>query len=178
MGKSNKILSRIWLLLFVFPIVTISVYLFIPEEPLPPHTSIDSIFIYKSQRKMLVYAKGKLVKTYSISLGKNPSGAKNFEGDQKTPEGIYLINDKNSQSQFYKNLGISYPNEKDIEKSKKTGKSPGGNIKIHGIRNGFGFIGKLHRYVDWTSGCIAVTNNEIDELYSSVLIGAKIEIIP
>ncbi|MBA9072554.1 murein L,D-transpeptidase YafK [Flavobacterium gossypii] len=127
---------------------------------------------------MKVYSEGVLLKTYRISLGKNPVGHKQFEGDCKTPEGIYSIDGRNPNSTFHKNLGISYPNEKDLEKAKSLGKPAGGDIKIHGLRNGRGYISKFHRWRDWTAGCIAVTDVEIDELYDAVKIGAEIQIYP
>lgn len=160
-------------LLLIFGVV---IYYFYPEAKLPKGKIIDRIEVFKSQRKMLVYSGDQLLKTYKISLGRNPKGHKEFEGDFKTPEGIYEINAKNPNSGYHKNLGVSYPNEKDIEHAKLLGKSPGGHIKIHGIRNGSGFISKFQRWKDWTAGCIAVTNDEVDELYENVKIGAKIEI--
>jgi len=127
---------------------------------------------------MLVYSNGELIKTYKISLGKQPVGAKEFEGDKKTPEGFYFINDKNPNSGYHKNLGISYPDNDDMEYARHLGKPAGGDIKIHGIRNKIGIIGKFHRWFDWTEGCVAVTNEEIDELYEAVKIGTNIEIKP
>lgn len=127
---------------------------------------------------MKVYSEGMLLKTYRISLGKNPVGHKQFEGDCKTPEGIYSIDGRNPNSAFHKNLGISYPNENDLEKAKRLEKPAGGDIKIHGLRNGRGYISKFHRWKDWTAGCIAVTDIEIDELYDAVKIGAEIQIYP
>ena len=103
---------------------------------------------------------------------------KEFKGDEKTPEGIYQINNKNAKSDYHKNLGISYPNKADIKNAKRLGKQTGGDIKIHGIKNKMGFIGKFHRWFNWTQGCIAVTDEEIDELYNSVKIGTKIDIKP
>jgi len=165
--------------LFIFmAILALVVYYFFPTEKLPSTTKIDSLIVLKSERKMDVYSNGKIVKTYAISLGKQPIGAKEFQGDNKTPEGIYYINDKNPNSVCYKNLGISYPNEEDIAKSKKLGKPTGGDIKIHGILNSKGWVGKFHRWVDWTNGCVAVTNSEMEELYNLVPIGTKIEIKP
>ncbi|RRJ92561.1 L,D-transpeptidase family protein [Flavobacterium macacae] len=161
------------LLLLIFGVATYYIY---PEAKLPKGKIIDRIEVLKSQRKMLVYSEGELLKTYTISLGKNPIGHKEFEGDFKTPEGIYEINAKNPNSGYHKNLGVSYPNEKDIAHSKSLGKPTGGDIKIHGIRNGAGSISKFQRWKDWTAGCIAVTNEEMDELYESVKIGATIEI--
>jgi murein L,D-transpeptidase YafK len=141
---------------------------------LPNNTKIDALVVYKSERKLIAFSKGKIIKTYSIALGKSPIGAKQFQGDNKTPEGIYFINGKNTHSVAYKNLGISYPNSNDISNSK--GKPTGGDIKIHGLMNNLWFIGNFHRLIDWTNGCIAVNNFEMDELYNSVKIGTRIEI--
>lgn len=143
-----------------------------------PKDSIDKLIVYKSKHQLLAYTNDTLIKTYKISIGKNPIGDKEFEGDKKTPEGNYTINSKNLNSGWHKNMGISYPNAADIEHAKSLGKPPGGDIKIHALRNGFGFIGKLHRSFDWTNGCIAVTNEEVDELYDAVKIGTVIEIRP
>jgi len=111
---------------------------------------ITKIIVLKSKRELQVFHKNHLLKTYKISLGRQPLGAKHFQGDDKTPEGKYIINDKNPHSNYHLNLGISYPSKKDIEYAKQYGKSPGGAIKIHGLKNGLGFIGKLHRLFDWT----------------------------
>jgi len=145
----------------------------------PLKGKINLIVVNKSKREMLVYDDKKhLLKTYAISLGFTPKGKKELEGDGKTPEGIYYINDKNPKSIAHKNLGISYPNKEDMNNAKRVKKSPGGSIKIHGLMNNWWFIGKLHRYSDWTNGCIAVNNSEIDELYKNVTIGTKIIINP
>ncbi|MDO4881365.1 MAG: L,D-transpeptidase family protein [Capnocytophaga sp.] len=174
MKKIIKILIAIGILSVLGGVV----YNILPEKKLPKDAKIDRIVIEKSKRKMMVYEKGKLLKTYSIALGRNPIGAKEYEGDKKTPEGIYTINDKNPNSGYYKNLGISYPNKENIKHAKKLGKPAGGDIKIHGLRNKGGFIGKFHRFKDWTLGCIAVTNEEMEELYNATPIGTKIEIKP
>jgi murein L,D-transpeptidase YafK len=159
----------------------LGIYYFFPQNTipkLPNNVVIDKILVLKSQRQLQVFAQGKLMATFTISLGKNPIGHKEFEGDNRTPEGIYFINSKNSNSHYHKNLGVSYPNAADIEKAKQLGKSPGGDIKIHGLRNGTGFIGKFHRWHDWTAGCIALTDREIDDLYSHINVGTPIEIKP
>lgn len=127
---------------------------------------------------MRVMQGNEVIKTYRISLGRNPVGHKEIEGDKKTPEGLYFINSKNPGSAYHKNLGLSYPNHADVASAKINGRDPGGEIKIHGIRNGIGFIGKFHTIFDWTAGCIAVTDEEIDELYDHVRIGTPIEILP
>jgi murein L,D-transpeptidase YafK len=139
---------------------------------------IDQIKIIKSERKLFTYSKGKILKTYKIALGKNPIGQKLKEGDGRTPEGVYEIIAKNPKSAYHLSLKISYPNSKQIEEAKKLSINPGGDIMIHGIRNGFGFVGKHHSLFDWTKGCIAVSNKEIEEIYNLVSIGTKVEILP
>ena len=147
--------------------------------------AIDSLLVEKSARTLKVLAKDStngtiyVAKTYHIALGGNPQGHKTQEGDSKTPEGEYLIDSKNPQSRFFLNLGISYPNSADLAQAKARGVSAGGDIKIHGLRNGIGFLGKVS-YVagDWSDGCIAVLNDEIKELYESGKVGTKIMILP
>ncbi len=158
--------------------LSLTLYYFYPEQKLPAGTPIDRLVVFKSKRQLLAYSGGQLIKIYKIALGKQPIGKKECKDDNKTPEGIYIINDKNPNSNFHKNLGISYPKNEDILNSKRKGKPAGGDVKIHGLHNMAGFIGKLHRWVDWTAGCIAVTNDEIDELYNAVKVGTKIEINP
>lgn len=164
------------LLILSIPFLVLTLYYLFPEDRLCAETQIDKLVVLKSKREMLAYSKGQLVKSYRISLGRQPVGRKDFEGDKKTPEGLYFINDKSSSSGYHKNLGTSYPDKDDIDNADRLGKPPGGDIKIHGLRNGLGFIGKFHRWADWTLGCIAVTNREIRELYASVPIGTPIEI--
>lgn len=170
--------SKIISLTLFLTILGLTIYYFYPEDKLPANTQIDKLVVYKSNRQLLAYSNGQLVRTYKISLGRQPIGDKEVEGDKKTPEGLYFINDKNPNSGYHKNLGISYPNKDDIENAKRLGKPAGGDVKIHGLRNKTGFIGKFHRWFDWTLGCIAVTDKEIDELYGSVKIGTVIEIKP
>ncbi len=153
-------------------------FYFQPFKPIDTSVSIDKIVVIKHQRRLDVMSKNRIIKSYKISLGRVPKGHKEHEGDKKTPEGLYTINDKNPNSGYHKNLGISYPNERDKRHADSIGKSPGGLIKIHGIRNGFGWIGWFHLLADWTLGCIAMTNKDIDELYEHVPIGTPIEIKP
>ena len=148
------------------------------DNNLPVNTAVDKLVVLKSERLLNVYSNGRVVKSYMVALGRNPKGDKLHEGDFKTPEGSYYINDKNPNSMYFKNLGISYPNQQDKEQARKIGKPAGGDIKIHGLKNGFGWIGGLHTYSDWTAGCIAVTNEEMEELYTAVKIGTPIEIKP
>ena len=167
--------------LWIVPIIIagFAVWCFYPDKNMPDGVVIDRLVVYKSKRKMHVYSGNKWLKTYAIALGKNPAGHKQCEGDNRTPEGIYTINSRNPNSGYHKNLGISYPNAADIANAAKLGKPAGGDIKIHGLRNGSAaYIGKSHHLKDWTAGCIAVTNTEIDELYKTVKHNAVIEIFP
>ena len=147
-------------------------------QPLPENTPITRLVVMKSKRQMWAYNQDTLVKIYPISLGKSPIGHKQFEGDKKTPEGIYRINERNPNSAYHKNLGISYPNAEVKAYALSQGKSPGGLIKIHGLPNKFPDIGRQHLRKDWTDGCIAVTNEEIDELFNAVVHNAEIDIRP
>ncbi|KGO93430.1 protein erfk [Flavobacterium subsaxonicum WB 4.1-42 = DSM 21790] len=167
----------LWILLLL-P-AALAAYYFYPSAPLPQGSVVDRLVVQKSKRKMEAYANGRLLKTYTIALGKNPEGHKQFEGDNRTPEGSYTINARNPNSGYHKNLGVSYPNESDLAHAQKLGRPAGGEIKIHGLRNGSaGYINKFHHFKDWTAGCIAVTNQEIDELYVAVKLDAIIEILP
>jgi murein L,D-transpeptidase YafK len=138
----------------------------------------DYILVEKAKRLLSLYHKGLIIKQYKIALGFSPIGHKEKEGDGKTPEGKYFIIVKNNKSTFYLSLKLSYPSEEDIIMAKNKNVSPGSNIMIHGIHNGFGWIGKYHTLIDWTKGCIALTNQEIEEIYSSVKVGTIVEIKP
>jgi murein L,D-transpeptidase YafK len=111
-------------------------------------------------------------------LGGNPIGPKERQGDNKTPEGTYVIDARNSDSRFHLSLRISYPNERDKKRAKELGVSPGGDIMIHGIKNGLAWVGDAHAGVDWTKGCIAVTDEEIEEIDKLAPNGTIVEIRP
>lgn len=149
-----------------------------PYIPFDMSEEIDKILVVKHKRKLYLLSGEKVIRTYRIALGHNPKGPKEYQGDMRTPEGQYIINDRNPNSKFYKNLSISYPNINDVEHAKSLGKDPGGQIKIHGLKNGYGWIGRFHLINNWTHGCIAVTNKEINEIYEIVNIGTLIEIVP
>lgn len=145
---------------------------------LPASAIVDSLVVIKHSRTMLVFEHGILLKKYKIALGKQPVGTKHFEGDMRTPEGLYYINGKNAQSAYHKNLGISYPNSSDRLFARKAGKPTGGDIKIHGLRNDQAYLGRFHTITDWTDGCIALSNDEIDELFVHINTGIPIYILP
>lgn len=139
-------------------------------------TGVDSVLVKKSERMMYLLQNGKVVRQYKIALGANPEGHKEQEGDERTPEGTYLLDYKKEDSSFYKAIHISYPNRNDIENAKKKGVNPGGQIMIHGQKNGYGILAWLTQKFDWTGGCIAVTNKEMDEIWSLVEVGLPITI--
>lgn len=139
---------------------------------------IDYVLVNKSEMKMYLLSKGEKMKEYSIALGAKPKGHKQQEGDEKTPEGKYLLDYKKSDSAFYKAIHISYPNEKDKANAKENGVSPGGFIMIHGQKNGLGWLSWISQNFNWTNGCIAVTNEEMDEIWSLINVGTSIEIQP
>jgi len=136
----------------------------------------DKVLIEKKERRLTLMSKGKVLKTYNIALGGNPDGPKERQGDNKTPEGTYVIDSRNRDSRYHLSLHISYPNEKDKKRAKELGVSPGGGIMIHGIKNGFSWVGDYHTEVDWTNGCIAVTDDEIEEIDTLVPNGTIVEI--
>jgi murein L,D-transpeptidase YafK len=148
------------------------------RNPLPAETTVDRIVVQKSARRLSVFRDGKQIKSYRIALGANPVGAKQQEGDMKTPEGMYQIDGRNPQSSFHLALHISYPSVTDEKRARANGISPGCDIMVHGIVNGRGWIGAFHRWKDWTAGCIAVTDEEIEELWRVTPDGTTIEIQP
>ncbi len=147
----------------------------------PPHAQdlkADQVLVLKKERTLTLLSQGKVLQTYKVALGGSPAGGKQQQGDHKTPEGLYILDRRNPNSQFHKSIHISYPNEQDRKKARARGVSPGGDIMIHGLPNGFGRLGAMHRLHDWTDGCIAVTDREIDEIWNLVPDGTPIEIRP
>ncbi|MFK7876917.1 MAG: murein L,D-transpeptidase family protein [Paracoccaceae bacterium] len=137
--------------------------------------AVTGIVVNKGDRDMFLLHNGKVLKSYKIDLGFAPAGDKQIEGDGKTPEGTYLIDRRNPNSKFHLSLGISYPNADDIAQARALGKSPGGDIFIHGQPNR---LRKGNGQDDWTWGCIAVTNREMEDIYAMVRNGTPITINP
>ena len=145
---------------------------------LPAGTTIDRILVEKSLRTLSIFREGRMLKTYRVALGRNPTGAKEEEGDMKTPEGVYTIDRHKTDSDYHLALHISYPSNEDRAHAAARGVSAGSDIEIHGLPNGRGAIGPAHRLTDWTAGCIALTNEEIDELSRVTPDGTIVEIRP
>lgn len=150
-----------------------------PPSIVSPDEQADLVVVQKSRRQLWLFREGKQLATYEISLGAaGDSGHKQREGDERTPEGEYTIDWRNPRSKFSLSLHVSYPNHADQQNAKAGGYSPGGNVMIHGLPNGWGLIGGLHRKLDWTDGCIAVTNAEIREIWAKVPNATPIRIMP
>jgi murein L,D-transpeptidase YafK len=138
----------------------------------------DRVLVLKKERTLQLLSRGKVIKSYKVALGGNPIGPKTRQGDHKTPEGVYVLDRRNAHSQFHRAIHISYPNERDRAEARKLGVSPGGDVFVHGLPNGYGFVGASHRLKDWTDGCVAVTDEEIEEIWRAVPDGTPIEIRP
>src|SRR5258707_11394529 len=131
-----------------------------------------------SARQLELLRNGKVIRVYRVCLGSTPIGAKERQGDGKTPEGIYRIDSRNAGSQFHRALHVSYPNAADRSRARRLHVSPGGEIMIHGVPNRWRALGTAFQYVDWTAGCIAVKDDEIEEIWRLVPNGTVVEIRP
>jgi murein L,D-transpeptidase YafK len=139
---------------------------------------VDRVVVYKRERKLVLLSQGKELRSYKIALGIEPVGPKARQGDHRTPEGVYILDSRNPNSHFHKAFHISYPNSKDSAAANKLGVNAGGDIMLHGLPKEYAWVGKAHTVHDWTDGCIAVTNEEMDEIWKLVHVGTPIEIIP
>ena len=138
----------------------------------------DFVLVRKSESKLYLKAGDKTLRVYRVALGTRPKGKKQWVGDERTPEGRYVLDYKKSNSSFYKAIHISYPNESDRKRAAELGVSPGGAIMIHGQPNGLGRLAAVNQMFNWTDGCIAVTNHEMDQIWDAVEPGTPIEIVP
>lgn len=173
-------IRKVTLLSVVICALALAVYFYAHHNwrPLPSGTTIDRILVEKAARKLSIFRGGQRLKTYRVALGRSPIGPKEKEGDMRTPEGIYKIDSRNAQSSFHLALHISYPSADDCANAAERGVSAGFDIMVHGIRNGRGWMGAFHRWKDWTAGCIALTDEEIEELWRVTPDGTTIEICP
>ncbi len=162
LGSPMRLFSAVLLLLLIFPNLS--------------YAQVDLVKVDKSKRRMYLLQGNEIIREYRIALGKSPKGHKQQEGDQRTPEGHYLLDFIIEDSSFYRSIHISYPNTRDQQLAQLRGVNPGGDIKIHGLKNGDerepGFVQSF----DWTNGCIAITNQEMDEFLSLVQPGVPIHI--
>lgn len=177
MAKQKQRLG--WCTFFVLWVLIVSACTAAPADSLPQKTEkADSILILKKDHSMELLAGGKVIRTYKVALGSGGLAPKQREGDARTPEGHYTIDAKSEHSAYHKPLHVSYPNVADRKSAAKLGVPPGGAIMIHGLPNGKGWVGAGHRLYDWTLGCIAVTDQEIDDVWKLVPVGTPVEIRP
>ena len=176
MSRGKKIGILLGLAAF-FVITGFGLYWFWPPQDLP---RADKVIVIKSERVLQVMKNGKRLETYRIALGRNPEGHKTRQGDRKTPEGNYILDWRNPQSKYHLSIHISYPNASDIRNARTRGVSPGGDIMIHGQPPERRWLRRFQRLLcgDWTDGCIAVTNREMEEIWRSVPDGTPMEIRP
>jgi murein L,D-transpeptidase YafK len=137
---------------------------------------VDLVKVDKSENRMYLIANGEVIKNYHVAFGESPKGHKQQEGDEKTPEGSYTLDYIKEDSAFYRAMHISYPNQKDIKEAKRKGVSPGGLIMVHGQSNRPGWLSSTAQRTNWTDGCIALTNPEMDEFMALVKVGTEISI--
>ena len=138
----------------------------------------DLVIVNKSESTLYLLRDGKRFATFPVAFGDEPSGHKRQQGDERTPEGNYVLDAKNAKSDYYKAIHVSYPNAKDIADAKSRGVDPGGAIMIHGQPNGWGWLAPIMQWFDWTDGCIALTNDDMDAVWKAVAVGTPIEIAP
>ena len=149
-----------------------------PAQQPSQNQKADSILILKKDHLLELISAGKPIRTYKVALGQGGLEPKTREGDGRTPEGRYIVDRRNAASEYHLSLHISYPNGDDRRRAAKLGVARGGDIMIHGLPNGKGWIGPVHRSFDWTLGCIAVTDAEIEEIWKLVPVGTPVEIRP
>lgn len=149
-----------------------------PVAALAADAVADRVVIRKSARVLELHRGDAVLRTYPVSLGSHPQGAKRVQGDGRTPEGDYVIDYTNAGSGFHRALHVSYPTAAQRADARARGVDPGGLVMIHGIRNGLGWLGRLHRLIDWTDGCVAVTDAEIEQIWRAVPVGTPVRIEP
>jgi murein L,D-transpeptidase YafK len=169
-----------WLTTVVITLAAaIIAYAHFPSLPrLSEDTRSDLIVVKKSERSLTLWLDGRPLKRYPIALGVAPRGPKEVQGDGRTPEGRYFIDGRNPGSRYHLALHISYPNAADRARAANMGRPPGGDIMVHGLPRGRGWLGRFGRWSDWTLGCICVTNADIAEIWGAVPVGTPIEILP
>lgn len=160
-------MKKIWLLVFVL----------LPQLSFSMQKA-DMVLVIKSESKLYLKRNGNILRTFHVALGENPKGHKQQQGDERTPEGRYILDLKKDDSAYYKAIRISYPNKTDRARARQLGVNPGGSIMIHGQKNGFGHLARITQRYNWTDGCMAVTDEEMDEIWRAVDVGTPIEIRP
>ncbi len=139
---------------------------------------VDLVRVSKSEHRLYLMSDGRIMAAFHIALGRHPVGTKQQAGDGRTPEGRYVLDYRNAGSAFHKSIHISYPNSSDLAAAKRRGVKPGGMIMLHGQKNGLGWLGAISQRLDWTDGCIALSDDDMDELWQRVDVSTPIQIDP
>ena len=174
----DPLTKRAILVALLLALIGVPLWAHWPRPSLPDGTRADRVVVHKGNRTLELYRGTELLRSYRVALGPHPVGRKEREGDGRTPEGRYIIDYRNPHSSFHKSLHISYPSTRDAAAAYRHGASPGGLIMVHGLRNGWGALGRFGVARDWTAGCIAVTDRDIDEIWRTVADGTPILIEP
>jgi len=139
---------------------------------------VDLVRVVKSEHRLYLMSNGRIVDTFHVALGRHPVGTKQQEGDGRTPEGRYVLDYRNAGSAFHKSFHVSYPNSNDLAAAERRGVKPGGMIMLHGQKNGLGWLGAISQRLDWTDGCIALSNDDMDRLWQRIEVPTPIQIDP
>ncbi len=143
-----------------------------------PRAAADRVIVTKNERRLYLMREGEILRSYRVALGRVPKGTKIYQGDGRTPEGVYTLAEFNAGSRFYRSIRVSYPNEQDRARARALGQTVGGDVMLHGLPPERRAYGPEHWRFNWTNGCIAVTDEEIDEIWQRVEVGTPIEIRP
>ena len=173
-----KIILKIFTGLIILGAILFSIDRYIPAMIAEEFEKADKVLVKKSERKLYLIKNNTVIKGYSIGLGKNPVGHKQREGDSRTPEGKYILDYRNPESSYHLSIHISYPDKNDLQRADSLGYSAGGDIMIHGRPNYLGWLPFVYDKTDWTDGCVAVSNTEIEEIWNAVDDSTEIEIQP
>ena len=157
--------------------VALIVAIAIPAQVLGDQAA-DAVLVVKSERRLYLLRENEAIASYPVTFGSNPEGHKAREGDERTPEGRYELDWKNVHSAFYKAIHVSYPNANDRADAAANDEDPGGAIMIHGQKNGYGWAGRGMQFVDWTDGCVALTDKDMQLVWDLVSEGTPVEILP
>lgn len=139
---------------------------------------VDLVVVRKSESRLYLEKDGKTFASFRASFGSDPRDHKQQEGDERTPEGRYVLDSKNAESAFYRAIHISYPNAQDVASAKARGVKPGGQIMIHGQKNGLGWLAPVAQWFNWTDGCVGLSNKDMDAVWGAVDVGTPVQIYP
>jgi murein L,D-transpeptidase YafK len=162
----------------IAPALAIVVALLVHTNPVYGEQKADHVLVVKSESRLRLIKEGEVFASFPVTFGGDPKGHKQQQGDERTPEGEYILDYKNANSSYYKSIHISYPNAKDREEARKRGVNPGGDIVIHGQKNGWGRFSFIAQRFNWTRGCVALSNKDMDAVWDAVDVGTPIEIRP